>query len=450
MNENFTISESKGDKSTFTINSKAARTLDIIDKKLGYLSFGSKKCYININICNEIKEKEILISRNLIDYLHLPSYPYYELCIKGNEVVIGPFIGILACKEEERLTEKRLKKMLRYTIEYTSINGAIVIFALESVDIQEGLIKGYCYNPQKDLWEEGTFPYPAAIYRKVGLNDFWKNHFLNYIGDNIFNSYYFNKWEMYNWLSADKLIKRHLPYTMLYECCEDIIYMLKKYKRILVKPIAGMQGKGVFLINYNNNKFSFYCRKDNENREIVLNNLDDAIGFITKSFAPKKYIIQEYIDLLKYDQRVIDFRVIVQKNENNIWICNGIVGRMGTKKSIVSNISSNGTAMKVSELFKNVLQVSEEEILLIKESLISFAVKVCKAIDKCGINCGTVGVDVGIDVNNCMWLIEINTRDPDPTIALDVKDRFMYLKIKSAPLFYGKYLSGFNSKEGGL
>jgi hypothetical protein len=39
--------------------------------------------------------------------------------------------------------------------------------------------------------------------------------------------------------------------------------------------------------------------------------------------------------------------------------------------------------------------------------------------------------------------IEINNRDPDPTIALDANNSEMYYYIKSRALFYGKYLSGF-------
>ena len=448
MSEVFIINENKDNKSTIIINSKTASSLNILDKKLMCLCFGMRKCYVNINISDEIEDKVVLISKNSIDYLHLPSYLYYEIRIKENEITIGPCIGILAWREEKSITEKKLKRMINYTMEYTSINGAIIIFALDSVDIENRLIKGYCYNPQNQLWEEGIFPYPSAIYRRIGLNDFWKNHFLTSIGDKMFNNYYFNKWEMYTWLSDDKLLEGHLPYTILYESNEDIINMLTKYKKILVKPIAGMQGKRVFLISYDDDKFSFYYRENDENKKIVLNTTKEVIEFAAQSFIFKKYIIQEYINLLKYNDRVIDFRVIVQKNENNIWICNGIVGRMGEKQSIVSNISSNGTAGTISKIFKNVMEVSEEELFLIRESIITFAISVCKAIDRCGINIGTVGVDVGVDVNNHLWLIEINTRDPDPTIALDINDKLMFLKVKSAPLFYGKYLSGFGSKGG--
>lgn len=448
MNEVFIINENNDNKSTLIINSKTASSLNILDKKLMCLCFGTGKCYVNINISDETEDKVVLISKNSIGYLHLPNYLYYEIRVKENEIILGPCIGILAWREEKSITEKKLKKMINYTMQYNSINGAIIVFALDSVDKENRLIKGYCYNPQSQLWEEGTFPYPSAIYRRIGLNDFWKNHFLTSIGDKIFNSYYFSKLEMYNWLSNDKLLESHIPYTMLYECNEDIINMLMKYKRILLKPIAGMQGKRIFLIDYHDDKFSFYYRENDENRKEVLNTTKEVLEFANKFFIFKKYIIQEYIDLLKYNDRVIDFRVIVQKNENNIWICNGIVGRMGERKSIVSNISSNGTASEISELFKDVLQVSEEELFVIRENLITSSIGVCKALDRCGINTGTVGVDLGVDVNNHIWLIEINTRDPDPTIALDINDRLMFLKIKSAPLFYGKYLSGFSSKGG--
>jgi hypothetical protein len=40
-------------------------------------------------------------------------------------------------------------------------------------------------------------------------------------------------------------------------------------------------------------------------------------------------------------------------------------------------------------------------------------------------------------------LFEINSRDPDPGIALDVNDRQLYQKIMAGPLYYAKYLAGF-------
>jgi len=64
-------------------------------------------------------------------------------------------------------------------------------------------------------------------------------------------------------------------------------------------------------------------------------------------------------------------------------------------------------------------------------------------LDEYGLNCGTLGLDIGVDLEEKIWLIEINNRDPDPSIALNVHDLQLYYELKTGPLFYAKFLAGF-------
>ena len=73
----------------------------------------------------------------------------------------------------------------------------------------------------------------------------------------------------------------------------------------------------------------------------------------------------------------------------------------------------------------------------------AFAINVCNTLDKYGINCGTLGLDIGMDPQWNLWLIEINNRDPDPRIAMDIHDVQLYYTLKTGPLFYAKLLAGF-------
>ena len=73
----------------------------------------------------------------------------------------------------------------------------------------------------------------------------------------------------------------------------------------------------------------------------------------------------------------------------------------------------------------------------------SLAVKACESLEKTGMHLGNIGMDIGLNRSGHLWIIEINNRGPDMTIALDAGDREMYYRIKSAPLDYAKWLSGF-------
>jgi hypothetical protein len=131
----------------------------------------------------------------------------------------------------------------------------------------------------------------------------------------------------------------------------------------------------------------------------------------------------------------------MQKNLYGKWECKAIIGRCGNKGSIVSNISSGGSAFMLKN--RNSLPLPKRKVIQLYSDISAFALKVCGAIDEYGINCGMVGLDVGVDNHGKLWLIEINNRDPDPTIALDARDKPLYVEIKTGILVYAKALCGF-------
>jgi hypothetical protein len=59
-----------------------------------------------------------------------------------------------------------------------------------------------------------------------------------------------------------------------------------------------------------------------------------------------------------------------------------------------------------------------------------------------GVFCGRLLQNRG-DINDNVYLLEVNNRDPDPSIALDIKDKKLYRNFKAGITDYLKYLSGF-------
>jgi hypothetical protein len=78
---------------------------------------------------------------------------------------------------------------------------------------------------------------------------------------------------------------------------------------------------------------------------------------------------------------------------------------------------------------------------------LSLCTKICSALDEYGFNFGTLGLDLGIDEEQNIWLIEVNNRKPHPGIALRASDIPAYYTILTAPLHYAKSLAGFGPKE---
>lgn len=447
MNYTVTVKQHSSKKDVLIMNEALAEKLNLKRKKRGYVAFGTQKNFVDILIKKGVNENEVMLSDAVIKKLHLPLYPVYEIRIRGNEIAFGPCMGILTSQKADEITKRRLTEISMNTLDYKTIHGAVIAFALDKVDKEKRLIEGYCYNPEKDSWEPGIFPYPLSIYRRSGLNDEWQNHFLSVIGDTVFSNHSFDKWEMAKWFSNEPDIIPNLPATIVYKSRQDIADMLKAHGVLYIKPISGMKGFGVVKVSSEKGKVIFQYRQDDKNVEISAEGANELQKAADKLFEPKDYIIQQGLDLMKYDGGVVDFRCVMQKDEACKWVCNGIIARIGAKESVVSNISSGGAALPAMDLIRDALAISDTEAFEIKEGIMSLCVRVCRILDEYGFNFGVLGLDIGVDNNKHIWLIEVNNRRPHPAIALRASDIASYYTILAGPLHYAKALAGFGDKE---
>ncbi len=443
-----TIKIYPGTRAELLLHPATAAALGLGSRKFACLSFGSQKQSASLRPNGALAQDEVWLSAQLSQGLHLPDYPLYELRAVQGELRVGPHIGLLVSEDDRKLTASRLKKMLSYAKAYDRLHGALVVFALDQIDQEHRLITGYGYNPAQRCWQRGIFPYPAALYRTIGLNSAWKNHFLSAIGDKMFNSRFFSKWDMYQWFSGDAELNPHLPVTVPYGSPQDVLAMLARFPVVYIKPVSGLRGRGIVRMSAANPGFSCEYRANRKNRRIPLADWAQACAYLERRFHSGKYLIQQAVDLLEYQGGIIDFRCVLQKDQAGAWVCQAIVGRSGAKGSIVSNISSGGAAFPAADILQRALATSLETIAQQQNEMAAFAIRVCHKLDGYGIHCGTLGLDVGLDSQGKLWLIEINNRDPDPTIALDIQDAELYDRLKTGPLFYAKFLAGFPATDG--
>ncbi len=442
MDKVYKIKTSESKKSTIELHPDTAASLGIAGYKKAVVKFGSLRLYADVVSNINLSGSDILLSRKLVLSLHIPDFPDYEIKVSENEIDIGPFIGMLMSNEDKNLTWSALERMKVYLKNYENLHGAVVIFALDKTDAVGRLIEGYCYHPETKTFEKGIYPFPSAIYRSIGLNDRWKNSFLTAMGNRFFNNHYFSKWEMYRWYSGNPELSGNMPFTCVLKSDDDVFSMLAKYGKVFVKPISGLGGHGITQVTATENGYAFKYREKGENVTELKASKEDAAEYIKIKFGSGRYLVQQPIDLIRINDCVVDFRCIMQKNQSGSWVCMAIIGRYGKKGSIVSNISSGGTAFILSSA-DSPAPLHGEKAELLSSEISAFALDVCKALDEYGLNIGTVGIDIGADNNSKLWLIEINNRDPDPTIALDANDRALYIKLKTGILTYAKFLAGF-------
>ncbi len=445
MDTAFTI-RNQQPASELRIHPQAATVLGLGERKFTHVSFGTQKHYLPIRRDADFASGQIGLSRKLIQTLYLPDYLHYELRFNpnGNELAIGPYIGLLMSKNGRNLTAANLQRKVAYVKCYPKLHGAVVVFALDTVDQSRRLVEGYCYHPADHQWQKGIFPYPAAIYRTIGLNSQWKSHFAATIGDKFFNNRFFNKWQMYQWFANEPALRPFLPETRLYQSPQDLLELLEQYQTIYIKPILGLRGRGIARVAKGiNRQLLMEYRQKNVNHSQAFADPDQAWHFFAQRYQSRRYVIQPAVDLLRYQGRLLDFRCILQKNHCGDWVCQAVIGRVGVKNSVVSNISSGGSAYIGASILRKTLNLSEDRLNALLQRMTDLALLVCGKLNDYGFNLGTLGLDIGIDTQLRLWLIEINNRDPDPGIALDINDQKLFQTLQTTPLFYAKYLAGF-------
>jgi len=409
------------------------------------LHFGVSSHKVNVQVSRRVQNGKIVLSRNILQHLRIPTHSYYELRIKEDGIHLGPYVGFLLSHYSHNLADY-LPYLADYVSFYDQIGGTIIAFGLDGVRKDTRKIHGFVYNPITQKWEEGLYAYPSSMFIKTAMIPSRDLHYFQaQMGVAVFNNFNFDKWEMHRLLSQTEIVE-YLPKTKLYRQAGDIESFLKRKERIYLKPLNGSRGRSVARINKNKKGIWMRYRDKGKNHELVFSKFDQFKKFLKKSVRPKAFIIQKAVDLLSYQGSIIDFRMLMVKDDQGQWKDVGLVSRYGPLESVVSNISAGGLAEEGEKTLQRVLNLSDDERMEWRQQLRTIAYRVAKILDDSGVKCGNMGVDFAIDSKGRIWILEIQHNNPDPTLALDADDPQVYHTILLHHLLYLKGLAGF---EGG-
>ncbi|WP_066054178.1 YheC/YheD family endospore coat-associated protein [Robertmurraya korlensis] len=412
------------------------------------LLFGVKTAEVKIEVSDSVEGSEILLSDHLIHELQIPLTCSYDILVGDHFIRIGPFIGILA-----ELTDKKVEQLLftykSFVRRYQQIGGAILVFSLESIHIEQQTISGFLYQPEHNSWKYGTFPFPASVMTilEASLTSKYKdfhqkiNVLTSVLGPKVFNYPHFSKWEMHK-LLVQKL-GHVLPETTLYQEPDDITDMLKLYKSIYIKPINGRLGKRIFKVVQTNKHIAVYFYVNRRKQVKTFSSPKEMMSFFQANLVPNVYLIQQTISLMKFDDRIIDFRVMMIKNEWGIWDNLGIYSRYGAKGQLVSNITAGGQTELASDTLKTVWKLDSEstqEVLLKIDKLVREALEL---FEQQGYHLANIGFDIGMNENGALYIIEINHQNPDPYIALKANNSRAFYLARYKNMMYAKHLEGY-------
>jgi hypothetical protein len=408
------------------------------------LNAGMKKLEAQVMVSDIYSDNTLYISGNILETLLLPEDIFYQFVVEGTDIHLGPVIGLLWGKETSRLTSWRLYKALEHTSLYQNMKGLLCLFSWDKIDFQGRSIEGYYYKPGEaeieGNWIKAILPLPDIIFRRGEIGRPEEKLLKHLTNNKFFNSFYFNKLTFWEISSSSEIISPFIPETRLLASIEDLDFMLTDHRAVYLKKRSGNKASGLIRVT----KDSCYSFQNNDNLyPLEIENRADAGRYIKRLIAIRPYLVQQAVSSLKLDGRVIDFRIVMQKDESLSWKCTAIFSKVGRIEGICSNFTENGYTLTFEEALAKTTPLNEEEIMGKKLQLEEVCMKICMELDRTGENFGDVAIDAAIDQELKIWILEGN-KEHDYNILLYVYSREKYIEIKSNPLRYAIGLSRFS------
>jgi len=289
-------------------------------------------------------------------------------------------------------------------------------------------------------WSKGRIPPPQVVYDQIYnraaerryLAD--RTRLIKLTGGLYFNPYYLNKHTIHKNLQTIKTISPHLPETQILQKANDIKTMMSKYHQLYIKPVNGSLGRGIIRLSRVSGRFKLETGKGKFSYALSSAELYRKVTNLT---GKKHYIVQQGLDLVSYNGRLVDIRVLVQKNGKGEWSITKVYARVGPPGNITSNLSTGGTAYPLKEILS--ANFNSDEIKKIRTQIRQLAIEVCEAVEETsGAVFGEMGVDLGVDNKGRLWIIEVNSK-PRRTTMGNGSARLITLSF-SKPIRFAYYL----------
>lgn len=229
----------------------------------------------------------------------------------------------------------------------------------------------------------------------------------------------------YNYLISIGRHRQYLPETIR-ASADAIREMLNRHGMVYVKPNHGTGGYGVIKVVKrfvsSGEAYIYYYGT----RSLEFADYESMYASLASKISDRTYLVQRGIQLLKYEGRPFDIRIMVQRNPSGVWVVTGTIGRQAQQRKIVTNYHNGGKPLPLATLLRAHLSSAETARLIgeLKKLSLSIAQDLHPVYPKYR----SMGVDIGIDRNLHPWIIEVNTK-PDRSIFNTLKDKTMYRRI---------------------
>ncbi|WP_462408893.1 YheC/YheD family endospore coat-associated protein [Neobacillus sp. Marseille-QA0830] len=304
-------------------------------------------------------------------------------------------------------------------------------------------VKGKMYVPEANSWMDSEFPVPAILYDRCFYGDDEHSKqcltivsWLKDRKDVTFLGYGLpNKLELYHSLKTTNL-SPYLPPSQSLEDSRAVLKELENQNKIILKPINGSQGHGIYFLKKSHKTIQVKTEKQQKLISRIFPNEAKFLKWLDSLVTKYPYLMQPYYELYDQNLQPFDVRVLLQKNGQGKWRELGRGLRTGQPGGILSNLSAGGSVSQFSEWISSLPPATSEYI---QQELHYILTELPKLLESQFLPLFEIGVDIGIAKNGSIWILDINSK-PGRKVLLQTHPELSEILYR-APLLYGRYLS---------
>ena len=219
----------------------------------------------------------------------------------------------------------------------------------------------------------------------------------------VFNDIRFDKWEFYCQLKDNEKLTPFLPETELLTA-DSLITMLQRHPKVILKPKNLSRGRGISIITLESpGTFVIHDYRYYNDFTIAKSQFEEYLQ--EGKYLDNEYIIQPFLNLANIDGSPWDIRVVMQKNGENQWVCNGIECRLAPTGKLITNISNGGRALHLKEALELTFG-KEVESDLISKDIHAISMEFCKKWIKQDVISLSLGWTLPLILNNITGLLK--------------------------------------------
>ncbi|KAA0547503.1 YheC/YheD family protein [Bacillus sp. BGMRC 2118] len=440
MNKTITLKELPGETMTVSLPARLYRP------SLGGIGFGTMQLQCRMKTHSEHSDV-LYMSSDMISKLHLPLHRTLHYFIHEDILHIGPLVGIFTAGFTDSLLRPIGERSLFFAKLLSaekSVGVCAFVFGAHLINWDDGTVSGYFYN-EKEGWTKRNIPLPNVIYDRLPNRRTENHNGIKSIKQRLqteylipwYNPGFFSKWDLYQQLIHDNDLKKHLPETLYQPSFKDIEQMVEKHKHVYIKPANGSLGLGIYQVVMSE-QGSYYCRyKDGEdNRLQKFTSLKKLIAYLFRHKDMNHYLVQQGIDLIRFENRAVDFRIHTNRDEKGTWKMTALAAKIAGRGSVTTHLNNGGMIKTLEELFPDSKKY-EELYTSLENITLQFSHAICEKTNGC---IGEIGFDIGLDREGHIWLFEANSK-PGRSIFSHPKLRMQDRLTRELSMAFAIYLT---------